>query len=310
MIYCQAAGHAWVYKGWSEYHQRSRARQKHDDKISIQDFSSGYLPMNENVVPMIHVPDVGATVDWYESIGFRAVATYGNETAGGLSFAIMAFGKGQVMFNQGGETSPKRRREVDLYTYVDDVDELYSRLKERVDVIEGPHNTFYGMREVIVRDLNGFWITFGQESVFGMLMGGVVDGKPELVRKAIGSGHLKIETLNVALAAALTKESGEVVEMLKGAGATPPPPVDVETLQSYTGSYQGQHGPDVEITIRDGRLFATPGGQQPVSLWPLDQRRFKPIAFDGATVIFKIEDGKTVGFTFIQDGHPNEFSRL
>jgi hypothetical protein len=30
-------------------------------------------------------------------------------------------------------------------------------------VIEGPHNTFYGMREVIIRDLNRFWITFGQE---------------------------------------------------------------------------------------------------------------------------------------------------
>jgi hypothetical protein len=28
---------------------------------------------------------------------------------------------------------------------------------------EAPHNMFYGMREVIVRDLNGFWITFGQE---------------------------------------------------------------------------------------------------------------------------------------------------
>ena len=26
-----------------------------------------------HVVPMIHVPDVRATVDWYQSIGFRAV---------------------------------------------------------------------------------------------------------------------------------------------------------------------------------------------------------------------------------------------
>ena len=57
----------------------------------------------------------------------------------------------------------KRRREVDLYIYTDDVDEVYERLKDRVDVIEGPHNTFYGMREVIIRDLNRFWITFAQE---------------------------------------------------------------------------------------------------------------------------------------------------
>jgi len=112
---------------------------------------------------MIHVPDVRATVDWYESIGFSALNTYGNETGDGLSFAIMVFGNGQVMFNQGGETSAKRRREVDLYAYTDDVDAVYTQLKDRVDVIEGPHNTFYGMREVIIRDLNGFWITFGQE---------------------------------------------------------------------------------------------------------------------------------------------------
>ena len=121
--------------------------------------------MSKNVVPMIHVPDVRATVDWYETIGFKAFATYDNGTPDGLSFAIMSFGDGQVMFNQCGETSDKRRREVDLYVYTDDVDEVYERVKDRVDVVEAPHNTFYGMREVIIRDLNRFWITFGQEKV-------------------------------------------------------------------------------------------------------------------------------------------------
>src|SRR5215204_7325040 len=119
--------------------------------------------MSKNVVPMIHVPDVRATVEWYESIGFHVVATYGNEEEG-LSFAIVSFGKGEVMFNAEGETSSKRRREVDLYVYTDDVDDFYERLKDRVDVVAGPHNTFYGAREVIIRDINRFWITFGQDS--------------------------------------------------------------------------------------------------------------------------------------------------
>ena len=117
------------------------------------------------VVPMIHVPDVRATVEWYESIGFRVVETYGNETPDGLSFGIVAFGDSRVMFNQCGEPSTKHRREVDLYIYTDAVDDIYERLKDRVDVVEGPHNTFYGMREVIIRDLNRFWITFAQESI-------------------------------------------------------------------------------------------------------------------------------------------------
>jgi catechol 2,3-dioxygenase-like lactoylglutathione lyase family enzyme len=119
--------------------------------------------MNQKVVPMIHVPDVRATVDWYQSIGFNVVATYDNGTPDALSFAIVSFGDREVMFNQCGETSDKWRREVDLYVYADEVDEIYSRLKDRVDVVEEPHDTFYGMREVIIRDLNRFWITFGQE---------------------------------------------------------------------------------------------------------------------------------------------------
>ena len=265
--------------------------------------------MNKNVVPMIHVPDVRATVEWYESIGFRVVATYGNE-GDGWSFAIVSFGKGEVMFSQDGETSSKRRREVDLYVYTDDVDEVYERLKDRVEVVEGPHNTFYGAREVIIRDLNRFWITFGQDSVFGTLMSGVSEGKAELVRQAVGSGQLKIETLNVALAAALEKNNAEIVEILRSAGATPPPEIDVETLQSYAGKYKGTHGPEVEMTVKDGRLFARPGSQEPISLWPLDQTTFRPMAFDGATIIFIVEAGKTVGLTFIQDSHENHLDRI
>jgi catechol 2,3-dioxygenase-like lactoylglutathione lyase family enzyme len=112
---------------------------------------------------MIHVPDVAATVDWYRDIGFTVVETYGNDGEG-LSFAILAFGGSQVMFNQGGRASTQRRREVDLYVYTDDVDEVYDRLRDRVDVVESLHDTFYGMRELIIRDLNRFWITFGQQS--------------------------------------------------------------------------------------------------------------------------------------------------
>jgi N-acetyltransferase len=115
--------------------------------------------MAEKVVPMIHVPDVGATVDFYESIGFTVLARYGDEDEG---FAMLSFGSGEVMFSSGGQPGTQHRREVDLYVYSDNVDELYHRLKDRVEVVEGLDDTFYGMREFIIRDLNRFWITFGQ----------------------------------------------------------------------------------------------------------------------------------------------------
>jgi len=116
--------------------------------------------MAGNIVPMIHVPDVRAAVAWYESIGFHLAAA--NEDCGEMDWASMTYGDGRVMFSAGGHASDAARREVDLYVHCDDADALRSRLDGRVEIVEGPHDTFYGMREFIVRDCNRFWITFGQ----------------------------------------------------------------------------------------------------------------------------------------------------
>jgi uncharacterized glyoxalase superfamily protein PhnB len=120
--------------------------------------------MTKKAVPMIHVPNVRATVDWYCGVGFTVNETY-DDGGDGLSFAFLSFGSSQVMFNQGGRPSNEHRREVDLYVYTENIDELYEQLKDRVDVVEGPHDQFYGMREFIIRDLNRFWITFAQASL-------------------------------------------------------------------------------------------------------------------------------------------------
>lgn len=118
--------------------------------------------MQRKVVPMFHVPDVRQTVDWYRDIGFDVTVTY-EDNSGGFSFALLSFGTGEVMFSSGGKLSSHHRRDVDLYVYTEDVDSLHGRIRDRVEIVEGPHNMFYGMREIIVRDLNGFWLTFGQE---------------------------------------------------------------------------------------------------------------------------------------------------
>ena len=116
--------------------------------------------MPEKVVPMIHVPDVRTAVEWYTSIGFKAVRN--DEEHGEINWALLSFGNSELMLNSGGKPSTAQRREVDLYIHTDDVEDVYRRLKHRVQIVEGPHDTFYGMREFIIRDLNGFWVSFGQ----------------------------------------------------------------------------------------------------------------------------------------------------
>lgn len=68
--------------------------------------------MQKKVVPMFHVPDVRRTVEWYRDVGFEVTSTYGND-GDGLSFAIVSFGGGEVMFSSGGaaqlEASPRGR---------------------------------------------------------------------------------------------------------------------------------------------------------------------------------------------------------
>src|SRR5437762_10552599 len=63
------------------------------DALPISDNSTNVEEgaMAKKVVPMIHVPDVRATVDWYQGIGFTVTNTYGNDSDG-LSFAILSFG--------------------------------------------------------------------------------------------------------------------------------------------------------------------------------------------------------------------------
>jgi uncharacterized glyoxalase superfamily protein PhnB len=116
--------------------------------------------MAERVVPMIHVPDVRATAEWYRTLGFT-VLRY-NEEDGDMNWALLRLGSSEIMLSEGGKPSTADRREFDLYVHTDDIEGWYNRLKDQVEVREDLHDTFYGQREFIIRDLNGFWLTFGQ----------------------------------------------------------------------------------------------------------------------------------------------------
>jgi hypothetical protein len=51
----------------------------------------------------------------------------------------------------------------DVYIWVNDVDALASELRTRkADIIEGPIDRTYQMRELLVRDSNGYVPAFGQ----------------------------------------------------------------------------------------------------------------------------------------------------
>jgi len=96
--------------------------------------------VSQTIVPMVHVPDVRTTADWYTSIGFKLRAS--NEEDGEMNWAALTYGESEFMLNVGGKPSAAHRREVDLYVRVQDVDQLYDGLKDRVPVVQVPYDAF------------------------------------------------------------------------------------------------------------------------------------------------------------------------
>jgi catechol 2,3-dioxygenase-like lactoylglutathione lyase family enzyme len=49
-----------------------------------------------------------------------------------------------------------------LYLRTDDVMSIYHAVKDHAEVFEGPEVHFYGMKEIAIRDPNGYTIVFAQ----------------------------------------------------------------------------------------------------------------------------------------------------
>ena len=142
-------------------------------------------------------------------------------------------------------------------------------------------------------------------------MTGIREGNEELVKIALERGGNKPETLTAALLLSSGNEKGAgIAELLKKAGAVPPMEIDAATLESYAGKYKGETGPEVTITVKDGKLFVAGFTREPQLLMPLDKTTFRPVAFGGITLTFNAEAGKVTGMTFKQGQTTNQMKRL
>lgn len=131
-----------------------------------------------DVTTNIFVDDVGATVEWYRDVlgfTFDLGVLEGTETPAfeytgqPLGFAIMSHGDVPVMFQSRTSVAvdlpgvrPASGDAFALYIGVDDVDRLYDRLRDRVDVEVELRDTFYGAREFHFRDCNGVLVGYAR----------------------------------------------------------------------------------------------------------------------------------------------------
>jgi len=143
-----------------------------------------------------------------------------------------------------------------------------------------------------------------------VLMTGMTGGKPELVKIALAKGGLKKEVLTTALyIAGRDKDGAQLLELLKSAGAVPPPVINEATLQSYVGKYK-KEAQEITITFADGALAGFTTGQRPRGLMPIDETTFRVLFVDEIVVRFKVDQGKVVGLTLLENQKPSEYSRV
>ncbi len=146
--------------------------------IDTSNFTARMAKMAESTkkgIPMIMVPDIARTLDWYASIGFKELGRYADD--GVVNWGMVSFGKAELMLNMHGKPGP---HDVSLWFYTDQVDKLYQLLRSRqlraaqaalagepgdhegIEFVEDINDTFYGAREFGIRDLNGYILYFIQ----------------------------------------------------------------------------------------------------------------------------------------------------
>jgi len=122
------------------------------------------------VCPELFVPDVGAAIDFYTGkLGFTLYRVDPPGEPGPASeFAILTLGRAVVMFAKddlyaamGGSTESPRGVAIDVRIMVDDADAMYNRCRESgVEIVYDIADRYYGLRDFVITDLNGFRLRF------------------------------------------------------------------------------------------------------------------------------------------------------
>jgi len=121
----------------------------------------------KSLIPMLAVADLKRTIAFYcDELGFSIANTFGTPDP---VWCMLRRDDVRVMFNQppAGEMAPVPPRAKDLqvfYCYPDDVVALHGAWTQKGLPVTDLRVTDYGMKEFELRDPDGYWLWFGQES--------------------------------------------------------------------------------------------------------------------------------------------------
>jgi uncharacterized glyoxalase superfamily protein PhnB len=115
-----------------------------------------------HLFPMLATENLAQTIEFYtEHLGFQVGGKYPEEDP---CWASLCSGAAEIAFNLPNAHLPFEKPLVtgSIYLTVENVDELWEKLKERVEIVYPLENFDYGMREFGIKDCNGYILNLGQ----------------------------------------------------------------------------------------------------------------------------------------------------
>lgn len=121
----------------------------------------------KSLVPMLSVADVEKSLAFYQdALDFEVINRL--EEQGRLQWAFVKSGNTELMFGRcevAQSVLPFTTKEnLVLYFYPDDVGALHTSLQAKGYPVSALHVTFYGMKECMLTDPDGYALSFGQQT--------------------------------------------------------------------------------------------------------------------------------------------------
>ena len=115
------------------------------------------MKMNR-LIPMLPVADIGASIEFYEKLGF-SVESRRDE----WRWAMLVFGECRIMVDQSINVHSGTPRSGVLYLYPDDIVEYHEHVRANGVDIPDLETTFYGLTEFRLDDPDGNRLWIGQD---------------------------------------------------------------------------------------------------------------------------------------------------
>lgn len=125
--------------------------------------------MFKKITTNLMVKSVNKSAEFYNKhFGFQTVVTVPD--SGELDFAILMRDQVELMLQKkeslGSDVPYLSNMEIGgsftLFIEVENVEEIYNKIKSEVEILVDLKTTFYGMKEVTIKDLDGYVLTFAE----------------------------------------------------------------------------------------------------------------------------------------------------